>query len=227
MKISVCIPTHDVINGNFFLARCLNSIFEQNFDDFEVVISDDGNGKETERIINEFVMKSMGEKKVKVSYYQTGDDEKKGASANTNRAMKKATGELIKILHMDDYLANKDALKEIVDNFKGGWLVTGCLHDNSDWLYNPHYPSWNDNMRKGNNTIGAPSVITVKNDKEMLFFDEDLKWLFDCEYYDRMYKKFGMPTILNSLNVVIGIHPNQMTNILTDEEKKQENDKAS
>jgi glycosyltransferase involved in cell wall biosynthesis len=140
---------------------------------------------------------------------------------NTNAAIKKSRGELIKILYMDDYLAHPDALKNIVDNFAGRWLVTGCNHDNGIEIFNPHIPYWNPEMVKGANTIGSPSVLTIKNEDPLLF-DETMTWLLDCHYYNQMYQKYGVPIFLNSIDVTIGLGPHQMTNILTEEEKERE-----
>lgn len=143
---------------------------------------------------------------------------------NTNAGLHKAIGELIKILYLDDYFAHPDALKEIVDNFKGSdnWLVTGCLHQQQgEEPKNPHYPSYNPKMRQGINTIGSPSVLTIRNEGK-LFFDQNLSWLLDCELYSRYYKKYGEPKILNDLNVILGLGAHQMTNLMSEEDKKLE-----
>lgn len=140
---------------------------------------------------------------------------------NTNAAIKKAKGDIIKILYMDDYLAHDNALQRIVDKFKGGWLATGCIHDDGQRLFNTLYPSYNKDIRQGLNTIGSPSVIAFEN-KDPLLFDERLNWLLDCELYARLFERYGEPTILNEIGVVLGIHEGQMTNILTPEEKQAE-----
>ena len=59
----------------------------------------------------------------------------------------------------------------------------------------------------GKNTISSPSVLTIKNEKPLLF-DEKLIWLMDVDYYKRCYNKFGNPKIINNINVVnrIGLH---------------------
>jgi hypothetical protein len=176
--ISICIPTHNMKNKDFFLKRCLDSIREQTYQDFEIVITEDG---------------LMAE--------------------NTNSAMKKATGELVKIMYMDDWFAHKNALKEIVDNFKGDWMITGCNT-------NPH-PYWTDDIETGNNHLGSPSVLTVRR-KTMVFFDETMSWLLDCDLYRRMYDLYGPPKILDTINVMIGVGDHQMTQILTNEEKLSE-----
>ncbi len=132
---------------------------------------------------------------------------------NTNNAIKESNGELIKIMYMDDYFAHKDALKHIVENFKGEWMITGADT-------NPR-PYWTDDIETGNNKLGSPSALTMRKDKHLLF-DEKLSWLLDCDLYKRLYALHGEPTILDEVNVKIGIHDGQMTNILTEEEKLEE-----
>jgi hypothetical protein len=134
---------------------------------------------------------------------------------NTNAGIKRARGELIKILYLDDMLAHENALQNIVDNFKGEWMITGCDT-------NPH-PYWTDDLHTGNNKLGSPSVLTVRNNNPMLF-DETMSWLLDCDLYKRMYDIYGEPTILDEVNVIIGIGDHQMTHKLTNEEKQSEHE---
>lgn len=130
----------------------------------------------------------------------------KGAMAeNTNSAIKQCRGELIKVLYMDDYFADKNALKRIVEAFKGDWMITGT--DN-----NPH-PRWTDDIHTGNNKLGSPSALTMRNNKPLLF-DENLGWLLDCDYYKRMYDRYGEPQILDGVNVMIGVGEHQATNTM-------------
>lgn len=190
MKLSVVIPIHEMENAEFFLQRLQNSLEDQSFDDFEVIVSKSGGGM----------------------------------AHNTNRGIEMAEGEIIKIIFMDDYLAHKNSLKDIVDNFKGGWLVTGCSHDNGDGkIFNHHEPSWNDEILLGKNTIGSPSVMAFENESPLLF-DEEMTWLLDCDLYKRLYVRYGEPTILKDTNVIIGIGKHQTTNLLSDELKLKEHD---
>lgn len=142
--------------------------------------------------------------------YEIVITEKGRMAENTNAAIRESKGDLIKILYMDDWLAHKDVLKDIVEKFKGEWLITGCDT-------NPR-PYWTDDIETGNNKLGSPSCLTIKNGLHM-YFDERMSWLLDCDFYKRMYEKYGAPTILNNVDVIIGIHDGQMTNILTTEEK--------
>lgn len=143
---------------------------------------------------------------------------------NTNFAITSAKGELVKILYMDDYLAHTDSLKVIVESFsaKDTWLVTGCLHQGADgFKRNPHFPRYTEDIHRGNNCIGSPSVVTLRRD-ECLLFDEELSYLLDCDLYKRYYDLHGEPRILNNLNVVVGLHFGQTSNLMSLEEKQKE-----
>src|SRR3990167_935503 len=147
--------------------------------------------------------------------------DKGGWAANHNAAIKKSQGELIKFLHMDDFFYVEFALREIVGAFKGDWLVTGCIHYDGVQYSNPHPAKYSQDIHTGNNTIGGPSVLTIKND-EPLLFDETLSWMVDCDYYKRLYDKFGEPTVLGSTTVVIGLHQGQATRLIPNEQKIKE-----
>lgn len=142
---------------------------------------------------------------------------------NTNAAIKKAQGEIVKILYMDDFLAHENSLKMIVEAFdkKTTWLVTGCVHDTDGNITNPHIPEYTDDIYTGNNGIGSPSVLAFRRKKGLLF-DEKLSFLLDCDLYKRYYETFGKPKILDDMNVVIGLHKDQTSNTMSDGEKKEE-----
>lgn len=134
-------------------------------------------------------------------------------SKSLNQGIKRSRGKLIKFLCLDDHLAHRDALKDIVESFKGDWLVTA-----SDNCTLPHYTS---DIHLGNNKLGSPSALTILNDNPLLF-DENLTWLVDCDYYKRMYDLYGEPVFSYEVGVNIGIHENQLTNTLPDTIKNSE-----
>ena len=209
-KISVAIPTHDMKNKEAFLRKSLDMLQEQTFTDFEVIISDNSEDDALSDVIQDYDLD--------ISYIKNPI---KGMAQNTNEAMKNCTGEIIKILYLDDYLYNSDSLKSIVDNFEGHWLVTGCIHENDGFIANPHFPTYNPVIYAGQNTIGSPSVLAVRNDTKLLF-DEELTWLLDVDLYKRYYDKYGEPKILNEIGVVIQQGKHQMTHIISNERKEQE-----
>jgi len=212
MKLSCAIPTHSMKDSGYFFRRLLDSLWNQSFQDFEIVVTDNSDDN---------VIKEICE------WYRTGikyfRNPIKGMAQNTNEAIRRAKGELIKILYMDDYMAHDDALEKIVKHFKGQWLVSGCTHIRvgENYTHQIHVPYYSDEISKGQNTIGSPSVLTIKNENPLIF-DENMTWTLDIDYYKRMYDLYGEPTILKDINVVIGLHLGQMTNLLTDEYKLSE-----
>lgn len=200
MKISICIPTWEQYGvGVSMLKRCLDSIQRQTFRDFEIIVSDNSQNDEIRQFCEMFG-------KIRYIYNPV-----RGMATNTNNAISKARGELIKILYQDDWLVDEDALEDIVDNFQEEdiWMITACSNNKK-----PHY-------QENANTLGSPSVLTIRN-KDILLFNSNLKWMLDLEYYNRMFWKYGNPKILNKIGVIIGIHDHQETNHLTQEEKQKD-----
>jgi len=135
-----------------------------------------------------------------------------GMAGNSNDGMKRAKGELIKILFQDDCFSHTDALKDMVDNFKGGWLMTGTQNNS-----NPH---WTRDILTGNNKLGSPSALLFENNG--LMFDETMQWLIDCDFYWQLFQKYGEPTICPKANVELGLGKHQITNQLSESIKRKE-----
>jgi len=215
-KISIAVPVSDMPEKEYFLRRCLDSLWSQTFQDFEIVVTDNSDDNVLMDICNEY--------KTGIKFYK---NPVKGMAQNTNEAIRSSKGELVKILYMDDYLAHNRALWNIANHFDGGWLVSGCTHILSDSLgvvgenFNNHYPSYAEDVIRGNNTIGSPSVLTIKNEHPLMF-DESMTWLLDCDYYYRLHKEYGDPVILKHIDVVIGLHDGQATNTMGESRKLQE-----
>jgi len=154
---------------------------------------------------------------------------------NVNAGVRRAKGDIVKILAMDDYLAAPTSLQEIADAWEGGWLVTACEHvsifdsvrtENGELIlagtpFNYHEAEWSDRMLEGYNTIGGMSVVAFAND-DPPEYDENLSWLIDVTFYQELFNRYGNPVTLDKTGVLIGIGEHQMTNILTNEDKLSE-----
>jgi hypothetical protein len=125
----------------------------------------------------------------------------------------------------DDFLIDEKAIEKISNklketNFK--WLVSGCYYGGD--VLNPKggmIPCYDNNkITRGINTISSPSVLSIKSDSIQLF-DENLIWMMDCDYYKRLFDKFGNPCILDEKSVFITQHKDQISSWL-DEKIKQE-----
>lgn len=146
-------------------------------------------------------------------------------AANTqNRLIKDAQGELLKILHMDDCFTSPDSLQRIVDNFSqfDYWQAAGCYHSvDFGEPTAPHFATYAQDIHTGNNTIGAPSVVTFRNGLGV-YFDEDLDWLYDVSLYKKLYDQYGPPKILDEYPITVGLHSGQLTHQIPDDIKRKE-----
>jgi glycosyltransferase involved in cell wall biosynthesis len=89
-KVSVVIPTY---NRTHFIAEAMQSVIDQTFTDFELIVVDDGSTDNTREVVSSFK-----DHRIKYIYYQ----ENKGASSAQNTGIRASTGEYVAILGSDD-----------------------------------------------------------------------------------------------------------------------------
>lgn len=218
---SIAIPTYEMHGyGEEFLINSFSILTKQTFKDFEIIISDHSKNNVIRNLCDKWA------ELLDIKYFKNDYNIGK-SSANINNAIKLSNGEWIKILFQDDFLYGYDALENlknhIIINNNVLWVATACQHTNDGQnMYRPFYPSWNDKIHLGINTISSPSVITIKNINNKLYFNEDLLWLMDVEYYKRMYNIYGEPSYLNTVNVVNRTWNNSVSNLLSQEIKNNE-----
>ena len=95
-KFSIIIPVYNVEK---YLKKCLDSIKNQSYKDYEVIIVNDGSTDNSKDILDEYDYKVINQKN-------------QGLSVARNNGVKKATGEYLIFVDSDDYI-EKDLLKEI------------------------------------------------------------------------------------------------------------------
>ena len=101
MKYSIIIPVYDVEK---YIARCLQSLVDQTFSDFEAIVVNDGSPDDSQKIIDEFVKNDPRFKGYK--------KENGGLSDARNYGVGLAKGEYILFLDSDDYF-DPDLLSQI------------------------------------------------------------------------------------------------------------------
>ncbi|MDY0277737.1 MAG: glycosyltransferase [Acholeplasma sp.] len=107
MKISILMPTY---NDSDTILQSIESVLNQDYDDFELIIVDDGSTDNTNQLI-----KNILDKRVKYFFQKNSDQ----LNALIN-AFNKSTGDIIYILHSDDLLYNNETLKNAVTIFENG-----------------------------------------------------------------------------------------------------------
>lgn len=192
-KVSVVIPTY---NRSHLIARAIQSVLDQTYQDLEIIIVDDGSTDSTEEIVKSF-------KNDNIIYIQHNIN--KGPSAARNTGIKASKGEYIAFQDSDDeWLPEK--LEKQIDVFCNSPLEVGVVYtsiiriENDKKIYIPRdcftlkEGKIHDELLK-ENFVGTPAVLIKKECFEKTkYFDENLPALEDWElwieiskYYDFRY----------------------------------------
>jgi len=101
-KFSVIIPAH---NEEDVIERAIKSVLNQTFQDFEIIVSNDGSTDKTKEIVENLIKR---DKRIKILNRDKGHS----AAFARNRGAEKAKGEIFIFLDADTYL-EKNCLEEI------------------------------------------------------------------------------------------------------------------
>lgn len=189
VTVSICIPTYNNLD---FFKRCFNSVLEQDFSDYEIIISDDSTNSLIDNYCRTLTLKNV---------FYTHNTIPLGSPENWNNALRKANGKYIKILHHDDYFTDKTSLGKYIAAFDKSPQISFVFsyskiyfkNDNSIYIHkqtNTQLKRIKKNIEFlfFRNIIGAPSAVCFKNDKN-IFFSPQYKWLVDIEFYISYLKK--------------------------------------
>ena len=94
-KISVIVPVYNVEK---YLHRCVDSILAQTFNDFELLLIDDGSKDKSGAICDEYAAKDS---RVRVFHKENG-----GVSSARNLGLENAKGDWIIFIDSDDWIAD-------------------------------------------------------------------------------------------------------------------------
>jgi len=182
-KVSICIPAYNQV---VHLKRTLDSILEQTYQDYEVIVTDDTPGLIVKELVEQYDFGG------RLHYFK--NETSLGTPENWNEAIRKASGEYIKILHHDDWFTYDYSLREYVqlldNNPQISFAFSGSvvLFENLDsWIHSISDEQFaviqnNPVSLFKENKIGAPSAVIFKKENGILF-DENLKWLVDIKFY--------------------------------------------
>jgi glycosyltransferase involved in cell wall biosynthesis len=107
-RVSIGLP---VYNAENFLKKALDSILNQTFEDFELIISDNASIDKTEEICRKYAAKDH-----RIRYYR--NEQNLGAARNYNRVVELSKGEYFKWANHDDLCAPEflERCIEVLDN---------------------------------------------------------------------------------------------------------------
>jgi len=191
-KISVIIPTYNRAN---LIGKSIQSVLNQTYQDFEIIVVDDSSTDSTEDVI-----KNLDD--LRIIYIR--HKENKGPSAARNTGIKVANGEYIAFQDSDDEWF-PEKLEKQLDLFNNSAHEVGVVYSGF-YRIEPdkkrYIPLNRVTQKEGNihnellkgNFIGAPAVLIKKKCFEKTNFDEDLHaledwdlWIGISKYYDFRY----------------------------------------
>lgn len=180
MKISIITPT---FNSSKTILDTLKSIAEQDFENFEHVITDGLSKDNTLDIIKNFYSE-----KPHINYriISEGDN---GISDAFNKGIKAATGDVIGFLNSDDYFLHQGVLSQINETFEKNdcdFVHGSIFFEDNDFGSNIRKPLGCDPIKAM--PFNHPTLYAKKSVyEEVGLFDETFKCAMDYEWVLRLY----------------------------------------
>lgn len=193
-KISIIIPAY---NAEQYISEAIQSVINQSYKNWELIIIDDGSSDETARTVKSFISNE------KIKYYYQNNA---GVSSARNKGIDFAQGKYLAFLDSDDLFANDNIYEKInyLSSNKDVGLVHGDVRliDEKSILLNSFEIGKEGNVLDdlllwNGCTIPAPSSILIR--KEILDiigrWDEELSTAADQELFFRIASKYKIGRI--------------------------------
>ncbi|MFT3980329.1 MAG: glycosyltransferase family 2 protein [Ferruginibacter sp.] len=208
--ISICIPAY---KRSRYLNRLLESIAQQTYRDYEVIITDDSPDDEVKQVYEKYTSQ------LPLRYHKNAAT--LGTPANWNAGMTLAEGKWIKLMHDDDWFAEATALEQFAktaEQQSSDFLFSAYINvfekTNTSKIVFPELFRLKQAEKEpavlvAKNFIGPPSVTMHRNDGKFAY-DTQLKWLVDIDMYRRRMEEQGFCYIPAPL-VNVGLSDTQVT----------------
>lgn len=208
--ISICVPAYKKPQ---YVVRLLESVFQQEYKNVEIIISDDSPDEDTKEAIEPF------QNKLRIRYFHNQPPLK--SPRNWNNAMDKAEGDFVVLMHQDDWYHSATALSTFLDAFRDGridfvFCQNTAIDENGSKIILQAIPSLLNRLSSTPNhlllaqVIGPPGNTMLRN-KVGIRYDERFIWLVDVDYYVRLLKKGCRYFYIEKHLVSIGLHEDQTT----------------
>ena len=220
-KVSICVPTYGKPE---YVRQLLDSASRQTFTDYEVIITDDTDGKEVQEV-------ALSYQDTRIRYYK--NPQKLGHIFNWNRAIELAEGEYIKIMFSDDWFTYDTSLEEYValleQHPEAGFAFSLSMQVSDHESYARVIPDdFIEKLKQDyrylftGNFAGAPSGIIYRNNG--IKFDEKSNWASDLELYLHLLSENPVFAFSERPLVSIGLHGEQYTNLFKKRDMRIFND---
>lgn len=195
--VSIIIP---VYNSEKTILRTLNSVKDQNYKDYEIIIVDDGSSDNSVVVINSFV-NSNPELEIILIIKENG-----GVSTARNAALRNARGTWIALLDSDDEWLPQKLTKQI--EIISSDLSIDLLGTNRNGEYRNRFifkkfkylTQISSHLLLYKNFFVTPSVFFKRSILDAVgFFDENMRYGEDVNFYIRISNIFNCVLVNESL----------------------------
>ena len=204
--VSVIIPTY---NRAAFLEKAIDSVLAQTYQDFELIIVDDGSTDNTADLVNSFDRRIV---------YIFQDN--RGAAAARNSGIRAASYDLIAFLDSDDcFTAKKLELQLDAMQKKSEYLVS---HTQEIWFRNGCHLNQKKRHRKEGGfifsrclelcAVGMSTIMARRQLFELVgLFNEDLPCCEDYDLWLRVSARYPFLLVDHPLTIKDGGRPDQLS----------------
>lgn len=218
MNIDIIIPTYEYKGlCREMLEQCLQSVDMQTYKNYKVIIVDHSKDDVIEKYIKKWHIPIL---------YHRNECGRGNSSINMNEGIKLSNADYIKILHMDDWFCNPNALLLMRDAIqkepekKWGGFGFNHFYEAEKQIRRYIKPHINSDIRT---LLGCPSVSFFVNDKkDPIYYDENLIIINDSDMHIRLGKKYGYPILIDDICVTIRMHENQVSNNVSSQKHLEE-----
>lgn len=195
--VSIIVPTYNRAN---LIERSINSLLNQSYSNFEIIVVDDGSSDNTQEVIESF-------NEDKIKYYK--HELNKGTPCAMNTGIKNSMGEFIAFQGSDDeWLPNKlekemvifkESSEDVGVVYSGIWYIKKNKKASKIYTKNDIKGNIHEELLKGNFVNGL-SVVRKICFQKVGVFDEELPNLEDWELYIRISKEFSFKYVDETLS---------------------------
>lgn len=185
-KISVLIPLY---NRKHYIEQCINSVLMQTFQDFEIIVRDDGSTDGSANFIEEKYSAEISSNKLKLRR----NEKNIGEFLTDNKLLREATGKYIMILHSDDlYLSNAlEQMYSVAEKFQAD-----VVHSSN------HLTTAPDGIIKEGTTLRLVCHDAQGSNETEIISDAPLarvdEWNFGGTFIDAQYNIFNRKFLMNN-----------------------------
>lgn len=209
--ISICIPAY---KKPHYVVRVLQSVLQQTYRHVEIIISDDSPDEDIKEAIEPYTNELL------IKYFH--NQPALGSPKNWNAALDKGEGDLLVLMHQDDWYHASDALEQYVQVFNQNPNVdfvfcrnTAVDEEGKVTVLQARPELLPQLSQKPNRlvlaqVIGPPSNTVLKRSVASRY-DETMIWLVDVDYYATLLKGGYRYHYIPAHLVSIGLHEDQTT----------------